>query len=128
MAYHDGRFLVVGGLPKGVEENYVYEYDREFKHLKTHVLKSGYTLLGIQTATFANGHFWFGCYGGKLLKADPSLKLVGTYDFDCSLGIVGIQDNQFLVARGPRVPDKGHTGSAVIAIMDEKKGLLIQGK
>lgn len=45
--------------------------------IKTHVLKSGYTLLGIQTATFANGHFWFGCYGGKLLKADPSLKLVG---------------------------------------------------
>src|SRR5436190_11298687 len=74
------------GLPKGVEENYVYEYDREFKFIKTHVLKSGYTLLGIQTATFANGHFWFGCYGGKLLKADPTLKLVGSYDFNCSLG------------------------------------------
>ncbi len=128
MAHHDGRFFVVGGLPKGVEENYVYEYDRKFKHLKTHVLKSGYTLLGIQTATFANGYFWFGCYGGKLLKADATLKLVGSYDFDCSLGILGIQNNQFLVARGPRVPDKGHTGTAVIAVMDAKKGLVIQGK
>jgi hypothetical protein len=23
--YHDGRFVVIGGLPPGVEENYVYE-------------------------------------------------------------------------------------------------------
>ena len=64
-----------------------------------------------------------GCYGGKLLKADASSKLVGSYDFDCGLGIVGIQDNQFLVARGPRVPDKGHTGTAVIAVKDDEEGV-----
>lgn len=27
VACHDGKFLVVDGLPPGVEENYFYEYD-----------------------------------------------------------------------------------------------------
>lgn len=56
------------------------------------------------------------------------MKSVGSYDFDCRLGIVGIQHNQFLVAQGTKVPDKGHTGPAVIAIMDKKKGLVVQRK
>jgi outer membrane protein assembly factor BamB len=125
IAYHDSRFFVVGGLPQDVQENYVYEYDRDFKFLKKHVLKSGYTLLGIQTATFAEGHFWFGCYGRKLLKADTSFKLIGKYDFDCGLGIVGIPGEKFLVASGTKVKDKGHTGEASVAVADEKNGLII---
>ena len=50
-----GRFIVVGGLPEGVPENYVYEYDKDFKFIKRHVIKSGWTRLGIQAATFARG-------------------------------------------------------------------------
>ncbi len=34
------RFYVVGGLPDGVEENYVYEYDAEFQFVKKHIISS----------------------------------------------------------------------------------------
>ena len=30
------------------------------------VVKSGYTRLGVQTAAFADGRWWFGCYGSYL--------------------------------------------------------------
>ncbi len=63
VAYHDGTFLVVGGLPPGTNENYLYEYDESFAFHRRHVLPSGYTLMGIQTAAFADGAWWFGCYG-----------------------------------------------------------------
>ncbi len=134
IAWHDGRFLVVGGLPAGVEENYLYEYDNSLRFLKRHVLSSGYTLLGIQTAAFADGHWWFGCYGKPaiLLKADPLFRLGGRYQFDCSMGIVGLADGRILVARGSRSPDKrGLTGSIVLAEADKAAGLVVrpaQGK
>ena len=57
IAVGNGRFMVVGGLPEGVPENYVYEYDKDFKFIKRHVIKSGWTRLGIQAATFAQGHW-----------------------------------------------------------------------
>jgi hypothetical protein len=76
IAYHDGRFLVVGGLPEGVEENYAYEYDEPFRFRRRHVVPSSSTLKGIQTATFADDHWWFGCYGEPrvLLKADQDFE------------------------------------------------------
>ncbi|MGZ0175128.1 MAG: hypothetical protein ACKVHE_37015, partial [Planctomycetales bacterium] len=52
MGVRADHFYVVGGLPDGVEENYVYEYDRKFQFIKRHVVSSGWTRLGIQTATF----------------------------------------------------------------------------
>jgi hypothetical protein len=90
IAFHDGKFIVVGGLPPGFEENFAYEYDKQFNFVKKHVLKSGYTLMGIQTAAFADGHWWFGCYGDPriLLKADEALHKVERFEFDGSLGIV----------------------------------------
>lgn len=66
----DDKFFIVGGLPHGVEANYVYEYDGEFKFLRKHTVKSGHTHLGIQTATFAHDRWWFGCYG------NPKIMLV----------------------------------------------------
>ena len=59
----DGRYYIVGGLPDGVEENYVYEYDAEFRFQKKHTIKSGWTQLGIQSATYHDEAWWFGCYG-----------------------------------------------------------------
>lgn len=129
IASRDGRFLVVGGLPPGADENYLYEYDESFRFLKRHVLASGYTLMGIQTAAFIHGHWWFGCYGKPaiLLKADPSFRLVGRYEFDCSLGIVGLPDGRILVARGLNVPDKkGLTAKLVFAEPDKDTGLVVQ--
>lgn len=127
IAYHDGKFIVVGGLPDGVEVNYLYEFDSEFNFVKKHLLKSGWTRLGIQTATFADGQWWFGCYGSPkiLLVVDENFENVKRYEFDCSLGIVPIGKTRFLVASGTRTK-KGHTGRLDIAVPDEKQGLVIQ--
>jgi hypothetical protein len=72
MAWYDGKFIIVGGLPPGVNENYAYEYDENFRFVKRHVIASGYTLMGIQTIAQADGAWWFGCYGkpAVLLRAD----------------------------------------------------------
>ncbi len=127
IAYHDGKFMVVGGLPTGVGENYIYEFDPEFNFVKKHVLKSGWTQLGIQTATFADGHWWFGCYGTPkiLLVADENFENVNRYEFNCSLGIVPIDGHRFLVASGTRTKE-GHTGRLNIATPDETRGLVVE--
>lgn len=128
IGYHDGRFLVVGGLPPGFEENYVHEYDRDFRFLRTHAVKSGYTLMGIQTVTFAGDCWWFGCYGkpAVLLKADPSFQFLGRYEFDGSLGIVGLPDGTFWVGRGACAPGGPCSGSVVVARPDAQRGLAVQ--
>lgn len=139
IAVRDGKFLVVGGLPDGVTENYAYEYDGDFKFVKKHALASGHTHLGIQTAAFAGGQWWFGCYGRPksddapstppiLLRADASFEKVERFEFDCSLGIVPIGDGKFLVARGGTTKDKGHTGRLVLAVPDKQSGLKLVGK
>ena len=134
IAIHEGRFLVVGGLPDEANENFAYEYNRDFKFVKKHTLAGGHTHLGIQTAAFADGHWWFGCYGKPksenapatpptLLKADASLNNVERFEFNCSLGIVPTADGNFLVARGASTNDKGHTGRLVPAVPDNEHGL-----
>jgi hypothetical protein len=128
MGYHDGRFIVIGGLPPGVEENYAYEYDDNFSFIKRHVINSGYTLMGIQTAKHSGGCWWFGCYGkpAVLFKTDESFKLVGKVNFDCALGIVGLADGSFLVARGESLVGKKYTASLFVADVDAEKGLVIR--
>jgi len=125
IAHHDGKFIVVGGLPESVNENDAYEYDNNFNFVKKHVIKSGYTRLGIQTAAFADDHWWFGCYGNKLLKIDTSFKLVGKYDFNCGVGIVGISAEKFLIGRGGGTGEQ-RMGKALVAGADEEKGLVSQ--
>lgn len=125
MAYHDGKFIVIGGLPKGVQENYLYEYDTDFNFVKKHILKSGWTNLGIQGATFSDDHWWFACYGGQLLKVDQNFEMVGRYDFECGYGILGLGENRYYIARGKRHPDKGNDGYLLLAKPDEKKGMKI---
>lgn len=127
MAEHDGRFIVVGGLPQGTEENYLYEYDASFTFRKRHVLPSGWTDMGIQTATFAEGFWWFGCYGTPrvLLKADTSLKLMNRHEFECSLGVAGLPDGRFLIGRGTSSRETGCGGRILLARMSEKSGLVV---
>ncbi len=110
----DGHFFVVGGLPDNVEENYVYEYDDRLQFVKKHVIASGHTRMGIQTATFANNLWWFGCYGDPkiLLVTDASFqRLQGRFEFDCSLGIVGLPSGKLVVASGQCVPELGCSGT-----------------
>jgi len=65
IAYHEGKFIIVGGLPTNHEQNYAFEYDAHFNFVKRHVLFSGQTHLGIQTVHFMDNHWWFGCYGSS---------------------------------------------------------------
>lgn len=65
MTWKGDRFYVVGGLPPTHTKNYVYEYTADFKFVKRHDLETGYTVLGIQTASWEGDRFLFGIYGAK---------------------------------------------------------------
>ena len=125
MDVRDGHFFVVGGLPDGVEENPVYEYDEQFRFVKEHIIASGWTRLGIQTAAWHDGAWWFGCYGTPaiLLTTDGEFEMQGRHEFNASLGIVGIAPGKFLVAEGPRTPAGRHRGVLRLAQPDENNGL-----
>lgn len=86
------RFFVVGGLPEGHEENYVYEYASDFTLVKRHVLKSGWTFCGIQTVDFINGRFVFGTYGERKTEGrKPRVTLVAPADLSSCSFIEGDQ-------------------------------------
>lgn len=125
IAHGEGRFAVVGGLPPGVNENYVYEYGEKFAFRKRHVLASGYTAMGIQTAEWANGSWWFGCYGdpGVLLRADAAFRLTGKWESEAALGIAGLPDGSLWIARNTLVPGAGHFGRLIVAREDDQEGL-----
>jgi len=133
MAYHDGKFIVIGGLPPGVNENYLYEYDESFQFRTRHVLASGYTLMGIQTATHAEGAWWFGCYGKPtvLLRSDEKFEFNGKWEFNASYGITPLDRGRFLIAQNTAVKgDDGKTpgnqARLVIARSDEKAGVVVE--
>ena len=124
IGFRNGHFFVVGGLPDGVEENYVYEYDSQFAFVRKHVIRSGHTHLGIQTATFTDGRWWFGCYGSPqvTLVTDANFQMLGRFERDCSLGIAGLPGGRLLVASGRCSKDNGCVGSVRAAIPDEAGG------
>jgi hypothetical protein len=131
IAHHDGKFFVVGGLPPGAKGNSVYEYEDDFKFVKEHRLPGDYTLMGIQTAAFAEGHWWFGCYGNPkiLLKTDERFQSHERFEFDGSLGIVPLGQSRFLIGRDSYSKEKGHTGSLMPAELVPQQGLrLIDGR
>jgi len=125
IAAHDGRFFVVGGLPAGVNENYVYEYDASFVFRQRHILATGPTLMGIQTVAYLNDCWWFGCYGNPrvTIKADRSFKVLNQWEIDCSLGIAGLPDGRVLVARGSFEKGQGYTAQLRLATLDDTNGL-----
>lgn len=101
IAFKDGRFFVVGGLPPGYADNHVYEYDGNFQFVRAHPIGSGYTLMGIQTIAWANGNWWAGCYGEPVvtLKLDASFRVIGRYGTDTSVGIDSASPPFFTVGR-----------------------------
>jgi hypothetical protein len=128
IAHHNGKFIVVGGLPPEVPENYLYEYDGNFRFVKRHVLASGHTDKGIQTATWAKGAWWFGCYGKPriLLRADENFQFTGRWEFDASLGIEALPDGGFLIGQNTADKSKAHIGRVVIGREDAVNGLSLQ--
>lgn len=128
IGHRDGHFFVVGGLPESIDENYVYEYDGEFQFVRKHVVASGHTHLGIQTAAFANGRWWFGCYGSPaiLLVTDGDLEMMGRYEANCSLGIEAGPEGGLLVASGTCSSAKGCDGQIRLADPNEQKGFVFR--
>ncbi len=129
IAYRNGKFIVVGGLPPGTPENYLYEYDTDFRFLKRHTLASGYTLMGIQTIAFAGGSWWLGCYGNprEVLKAGSDFDFTGRYAFDASLGIAPVSERLFLIGSNTR-DDEGHSGKVRLAFPSLEKGLVFDNQ
>lgn len=125
IGFRDGHFFVVGGLPDGVEKNLIYEYDGRMQFVRRHELASGWTQLGIQTATFAQGRWWFGCYGDPkiLLTAAADFSDVRRFEQDASLGLVPLGKGKFLVARGTSKKGIGCTARLVPANGNLEHGL-----
>jgi hypothetical protein len=133
MGYHDGKFIVIGGLPPGVSENYIYEYNEAFEFRTRHVLASGYTLMGIQTVTHAADGWWFGCYGkpAVLLRSDEKFQFSGKWAFNASYGIAPLERGRFLIAQNTVVKGDdgkpiGNRARLVVARSDEKAGLIVE--
>lgn len=104
IAFGDGRFVVVGGLANGQDENRIYEYDETFASSRQIGLPTGQTYKGIQTAAFDGDHWWFGCYGQPdftevLIRTNRTFGAIEKYAFDASTGIVALDRDTFLVAR-----------------------------
>jgi hypothetical protein len=128
MACDGRRFLIVGGLPDGVDENYLHEYDLDLKFQRRHVLASGHTHLGIQTAEFDGQSWWFGCYGSPaiLLRADANLKLSGRWEFNASVGLIHLGADRFLVAVNKAEKDVGNTARLRFARATAGTGLAFE--
>ena len=93
MTWRGDRFFVVGGLPVTHDRNYIYEYTSDFKLIKRHELECGFTLMGIQTAAFENGYFYFGIYGDKgnppgVIKASPDFRSYERFTGNGNVGII----------------------------------------
>ncbi len=107
ITWKDDRFYVVGGLPKTHVKNYVYEYTPDFTFVKRHDLETGYTVLGIQTASLIRGQFVFGCYSSKefpirTLHCPLDLKSFRVLEENTDVGVLEV-GGRVLCARTRRV-------------------------
>lgn len=109
IAYNEGVFVVVGGLPKGHDRNYAYLYDASFAYLERRDLLSGYTNMGIQTACYLDGGFWFGTYNGanSLLRADDELNHQGQHDLNGAYGLAEWSDGHWLRVVSAKGSERG---------------------
>ena len=142
MTYAGDRFFVVGGLPATHERNYVYEFDKDFSLVRRHELATGFTLMGIQTAAFEGGRFYFGLYGSdgcpaSVLTAPRDLSSFERRRGRGDVGMVRL-DGDWFVARtsrakggegarwsGKLVRDRDFPGAKYVAPVDVGKGRLV---
>ena len=101
MTWVGQRFYVVGGLPITHERNYVYEYTPEFRLVRRHVLETGFTWMGIQTAAHEDGRLLFGIYGSPgnptgVLSCPEDLSSFVRHKGQGSLGIVKLDGAYYL--------------------------------
>ncbi|MBI1319312.1 MAG: redoxin domain-containing protein [Candidatus Hydrogenedens sp.] len=117
ITWHDGAFVVVGGLPRGHEQNYAYRYDKDFRFLGREDIESGYTNMGIQTACLLNGEYWFGTYDAKdsLIITPAEFSSQRRVDVKASLGIAPWDEGHWLRGVGGKGETRGtYTGAVVV--------------
>ncbi len=120
MTWRGDSFFIVGGLPPSHNRNYVYEYSSDFKLLKRHVLQTGFTLMGIQTAAYENGRFLFGIYGcsgnpSGVLAVEDDLKTFKRYTGGGSVGILRFGERYFTGKTDKDPATRKWTGSIILA-------------
>lgn len=120
MTWRGERFFIVGGLPPSHNRNYVYEYDKDFNLVKRHILNTGFTLMGIQTAAYEDGRFLFGIYGDKgnphgVLAVENDLKTFKRYRCGGSVGMLRFGERYFIGKTGKDPDTKRETGSIAYA-------------
>ena len=100
MTAHKGRFFVVGGRPKNLPGNTVYEYDENFKLLRRHELEFD-SLKGIQTINHAFGRWYFGCYGtGSLtIETDEEFRVLRKVRPGAAVGMIPLERGLVLVGQ-----------------------------
>ncbi|MBQ9431785.1 MAG: hypothetical protein IJU44_09570 [Kiritimatiellae bacterium] len=122
ITYRDGLFYVVGGLPPTHKQNYVYVYTPDFHFVKRHVLDTGYTVLGIQTASYERGNFIFGCYYSKeyptaTLVCPPDLSSFKVMSTPTDVGLIDLNGKMF-IARTERLPDSKAWCGFLLSVKD----------
>lgn len=126
IACHGDIFVVVGGLPSGVDENYLYEYSADFRFRGRHVLASGHTEKGIQTVAYSQNSWWFGTYSEPrtLLRADDDFRYLGKWESDAALGIAPLEDRRFLIGSNVKGADGRFRGRIRVMRFDSARGLV----
>ena len=99
IAARDGHFFVVGGRPKGMRGNTVYEYDGDFKLVRRHELAFD-SYKGIQTINFAFGKWYFGCYGTDrmTIETDAEFRVTRRLRPGVAVGMIPLANGLILVA------------------------------
>lgn len=83
----ENGFMITGGLPDGFPGNLLYEYDRNFKFIRSYQVPP-WTLSGVQTIIKYRGDWLLGCHRSKLLRFDKDFKLIAEYKLDATHGIM----------------------------------------
>lgn len=98
ITFANGKFYLVGGRPRGITGNTVYEYDSDFRLLKKHYLDIN-SALGIQTISFDGRYFWIGCYGVGIFsfRFDQKFQLESVFDFQVSTGMLHSADGKTIM-------------------------------
>jgi len=133
IAHHDGKFLVVGGLPTGHTQNIVHQFNNDFEYLGPLYLPTGYTFRGIQTAEFAHDSWWFGTYHDlngnsatrQLLRFGEPLTSFTQSSFDAALGLVVLPDGKFLVGKNRRNASDHYVGRVELAALNASGNLAV---
>lgn len=113
IAVRDGHFFVVGGRPRDLPGNTVYEYDGDFKPLRNHEVDFD-SNKGIQTIVFAFGKWYFGCYGtkGLAIETDENFRFTRKVRPNTVFGMIPLANDLVLIGQSVRSKTHNRSGGA----------------